>query len=207
MPFLPKEYHGKPVLMGMLIYVGDAVEAERVIAPFRSIITPLADMIRPMKYPEIYPPEQAGYHPIAASRTMFMDSIDRKVASAILDYLTSSKANMAAAQLRVLGGAMARVPVDATAFAHRASKIMVNVAALYDQPDQKATHEAWVTEFAGALQQSDQGAYVNFLGEDGEERIRAAYPGRTFDRLAAIKAKYDPTNLFHLNQNILPAEQ
>jgi FAD/FMN-containing dehydrogenase len=114
---------------------------------------------------------------------------------------------MAAAQLRVLGGAMARVPADATAFAHRASKIMVNVAALYDRPDQKATHEAWVAEFAEAIQQSDNGAYVNFLGEDGEERIRAAYPGGTFDRLAAIKAKYDPTNLFHLNQNILPAQQ
>jgi len=207
MPFLPKEYYGKPVIMGMLVYVGDAAEAERAIAPFRAITTPIADMIRPMKYPEIYPPEQEGYHPVAASRTMFLDSIDRDVATTILDYLTSSKASMAVAQLRVLGGAMARVPVDATAFAHRASRIMVNVAALYDQPDQKATHEAWVTEFAGAIQQSDNGAYVNFLGDDGAERIRAAYPGRTWERLAAIKAEYDPTNLFHLNQNIVPAEQ
>jgi hypothetical protein len=67
-------------------------------------------------------------------------------------------------------------------------------------------HEAWVAEFASAIEQSDKGAYVNFLGTDGEERIRAAYPGGTWERLAAVKAKYDPTNLFHLNQNILPAQ-
>jgi FAD/FMN-containing dehydrogenase len=161
-------------------------------------------MVKPMKYPEIYPPEQEGYHPVAASRTMFMDYIDRDVAAKILQYLTSSKASMAVAQLRVLGGAMARVPADATAFAHRNSKIMVNVAALYDQPEQKETHEAWVQDFAAALQQNDTGAYVNFLGQDGEERIRAAYPNGTWERLAAIKAKYDPTNLFRLNQNIKP---
>ena len=95
---------------------------------------------------------------------------------------------MRVAQLRVLGGAMARVPVDATAFAHRASRIMVNVAALFEGPDEQVAHEAWVTEFAAALEQDDDGAYVNFLGDEGPERIRAAYPGQTWDRLAAIKA-------------------
>jgi FAD/FMN-containing dehydrogenase len=204
MPFIPEEYYGKPVIMAMLVYAGDEAEGERVLAPFKAIATPLADMVKPMKYPEIYPPEQEGYHPVAASRTMFMDYIDRDVAAKILQYLTSSKASMAVAQLRVLGGAMARVPADATAFAHRNSKIMVNVAALYDQPEQKETHEAWVQDFAAALQQNDTGAYVNFLGQDGEERIRAAYPNGTWERLAAIKAKYDPTNLFRLNQNIKP---
>jgi FAD/FMN-containing dehydrogenase len=99
---------------------------------------------------------------------------------------------------------MARVPADATAFAHRGSRIMVNVAALYEQPEEKATHEAWVTDFAAALQQSDHGVYVNFLGDEGEARIRAAYPGQTWARLTSIKARYDPTNLFRLNQNILP---
>jgi FAD/FMN-containing dehydrogenase len=114
-------------------------------------------------------------------------------------------ASMAVAQLRVLGGAMARVPADATAFVHRSSKIMVNVAALYQQPEEKATHEEWVDEFAAALRQSDTGAYVNFLGDEGEDRIRAAYPNGTWERLAAIKARYDPTNLFRLNQNVPPA--
>ena len=100
---------------------------------------------------------------------------------------------------------MARVPADATAFAHRERRIMVNVAAFYDGPDETAVHEAWVTDFAAALRQGDAGAYVNFLGDEGEARVRAAYPGPTWDRLAAIKRRYDPTNLFRLNQNIPPA--
>jgi FAD/FMN-containing dehydrogenase len=205
MPFLPAEHHGKLIIMAMLVYVGDAKEGERVIAPFRALATPIADMVKKMQYPEIYPPEQGEYHPVAASHTMFVDRIDRAVAETILNHLQSSNAMMAVAQLRVLGGAMARVPVEATAFAHRKSRIMVNVAALYERSEDKATHEAWVANFAEALQQGDDGSYVNFLGEDGEARIRAAYPGRTWDRLRKIKARYDPNNLFRLNQNIQPA--
>jgi hypothetical protein len=105
----------------------------------------------------------------------------------------------------VLGGAMARVPVDATAFAHRRSRILVNVAALYESPDQAPLHEPWVNGLMAALKQSDNGAYVNFLVDEGEARIRAAYPGKTWDRLRAIKRRYDPANLFRLNQNIPPA--
>ena len=84
---------------------------------------------------------------------------------------------------------------------------MANVAALYGNPTEAATHEAWVNEFAAALHQGDDGAYVNFLGKEGEERVRAAYLGATWYRLRAIKAQYDPTNLFRLNQNIPPANQ
>lgn len=204
MPFLPEEYHGKPVIMAMLVYAGDPAEGERVVAPFRAIATPFADMVQVMKYPQIYQPEEGEYHPMAASRTMFVDYIDRTVTQTILDHINTSTASMAGTQLRVLGGAMARVPVDATAFAHRNSKIMVNVAALYNDPAQKATHEEWVNKLSAALQQTDTGAYVNFLGDEGDERIHAAYPGKTWERLATIKAQYDPTNLFRLNQNIQP---
>jgi FAD/FMN-containing dehydrogenase len=204
MPFIPAEAHGKMIIMAMLIYLGDAAEGERVIAPFRAIASPFADMIKPMRYPEIYPPEDNSYHPVAASRTMFVDSIDRSTAEFILERLQSSTAMMKVAQLRVLGGAMARIPVDATAFAHRKSKIMVNLAALYQQPEEKEKHEAWVSDFSAALRQNDQGAYVNFLGDEGAERVRTAYPGPTWDRLVAVKTRYDPTNLFHLNQNIPP---
>jgi len=204
MPFLAEEYHGKPIVMGMLVYAGDVNEGEKVVAPFRAIATPLADMVRPMKYPEIYPPEEAGYHPVAVSRTMFIDHVDRAVAGTILDHIRASSANMAVTQLRVLGGAMARVPADATAFAHRRSRIMANIAALYSQPEQKPVHEGWVANLAAAIQQSDMGAYVNFLGNEGPERIRAAYPRGTWERLATIKAQYDPENIFRLNQNIAP---
>lgn len=206
MPFLPAEVHGKLIVMAMLVYAGDTEAGERVITPFRALAKPLADMIRPMPYPEIYPPDEAGYHPVAAARTMFLDTVDRSVAETILDHIQASTAMMAVTQLRVLGGAMARVPVDATAFAHRHSRIMANLAALYAQPEEKDVHEAWMSRFAAAIQQSDTGAYANFLGDEGEARVRVAYPGATWDRLAAIKAQYDPTNLFRLNQNIPPAK-
>jgi FAD/FMN-containing dehydrogenase len=99
---------------------------------------------------------------------------------------------------------MARVSADATAFAHRKSRMMVNLAALYEKPEEKEIHEAWVTKFASAIQQSDKGAYVNFLAEEGEARVRAAYPAPTWERLREIKSRYDPDNFFCLNQNIPP---
>ncbi len=79
---------------------------------------------------------------------------------------------------------------------------MVNLAGLYGNPTEKASHEAWVSDFMAALRQGGTGAYVNFLGDEGEARVREAYPNGTWDRLAKIKAQYDPTNLFRLNQNV-----
>jgi FAD/FMN-containing dehydrogenase len=205
MPFVPAEHHGKLVIFAMMCYAGAVDAGERAIAPFRALAAPIVDMVKPSRYPEIYPPEDPNYHPIATGRTFFIDSVDRRVADTIVDQLNSTDAQMRVAQLRVLGGAMARVPVDATAFAHRRSKIMVNVAALYGSPDQASVYEPWVHRFVGALKQSDTGAYVNFLVDEGEARIRDAYPGKTWDRLRSIKQRYDPTNFFRLNQNIPPA--
>ena len=205
MPFVPAEHHGELVVMALMAYAGDAEAGARAVAPFRALATPVADMVRPMPYPELYPPDDPDYRPTAISRTLLMDHVDRDVAGLIVDRLNASDASLRVAQLRVLGGAMARVPVEATAFAHRRSRIMVNVAAFYDGPDDMPVREAWVTDFAAALEQGDSGAYVNFLGDEGEARVHAAYPGPTWDRLAAVKARYDPTNLFRLNQNIPPA--
>ena len=158
-----------------------------------------------MSYPEIYPPEPEGYRPVAANRTMFIDSFDRGDAETILDRLAASTAMMRVTQLRVLGGAIARVPNDATAFAHRGRKIMANVAAVFQQPDEAATHEGWVTELSAALLQGEPAAYVGFQSRDAEHDVRAIYPGQTWDRLAAVKRRYDPGNLFRLNHNIPPA--
>jgi FAD/FMN-containing dehydrogenase len=204
LPFVPAEHHGQLVVMGLLCYAGPPEAADRVLAPFRSLATPIADMVKPIPYPEIYPPEAEDFHPTAIGRTMFLDSVEQDVAEMIVERLSSSDATMRATQLRVLGGAIARVPTDATAYAHRGSRIMTNVAAFYDGPEDKAVREAWVNEFAADLRQEDTGAYVNFLGDEGAERVRAAYPDGTWDRLTAIKARYDPTNLFRLNQNIPP---
>ncbi len=204
MPFLPEDVHGQLVILAMLAYAGDSEAGERAIAPFRALATPLADLVKPMPYPDLFPPEDDSYHPTASARTMFVDTIDHGVAETIMEYLTASDAAMRVAQLRVLGGAAARVPADATAYAHRASRIMVNIAAFYEGPADKRVREAWVAEFTAALYQGDSGAYVNFLVDEGEARVRAAYPGSTWDRLVSIKGRYDPTNLFRLNQNIPP---
>jgi hypothetical protein len=194
-------------VMAMMVYAGNIEAGMGAIAPFRNLAKPLADMLRPMRYPEMFPPEEGDYRPTAVAHTLFMDRIDRDVARTILEYLQASDAPMRVAQLRVLGGAMARVPNDATAFAHRQSRIMANLAAFYTGPEDRVLRQAWVAGFAAALRQDDSGAYVNFLGDEGQARVHAAYPGQIWDRLAAIKARYDPTNLFRLNQNIPPATE
>jgi FAD/FMN-containing dehydrogenase len=205
LPFVPTIYHGKIVILAMLLHAGSAEAGQRSLAPFRALAAPIADMVRPMRYPEIYPPEQAGYHPLAAGDTLFVDRVDDAVAETIIDHLESSTASMAAAQVRVLGGAMARVPVDATAFAHRRRRVLVNVGAVYLRPDEAPAHHAWVSRFASTLQRGDRAAYVNFLGPEGNARVRDAYPGATWDRLSAVKERYDPTNLFRMNHNVPPA--
>jgi hypothetical protein len=205
LPFVPEGHQGEIVIMGMLCHAGDPAAGERAVAPFRELATPLADMLQSMAYPGMYPPEDPDYHPTAVALTSFTDHIGLPEAELIIDRLSASDASLRAVQLRVLGGAMARVPVEATAFAHRTSRIMVNVAAFYEGEADRAPREAWVAELSGALYQGDDGAYVNFVADEGPARVRAAYPGATWDRLAEIKARYDPDNLFHLNQNVPPA--
>jgi hypothetical protein len=100
---------------------------------------------------------------------------------------------------------VADVSEDATAYAHRRAPIMVNVAALCADADEAAARVPWVRGFAAALDQGTTGAYVGFLGNEGDDRVRAAYPGSTWERLRAVKASYDPGNLFRGNQNIPPA--
>jgi hypothetical protein len=206
MPGVPEELVGQIVIFAIMCWAGDEAAGEEALKPFRALAKPLMDEVKPIPYPQIYPPEDPDYHPTAVGHTMFIDTVDRGVAETILGYLESSDASLRVAQLRSLGGAYARVREYATAYAHRSSQIMVNVAAFYDgTPEDQAVRQAWVDRFAHALRQGDEGAYVNFLSEEGPDRVRAAYPGATWDRLVEIKSRYDPTNLFRLNQNIPPA--
>jgi FAD/FMN-containing dehydrogenase len=207
MPFMPAEMHGQLVIMAMMAYAGEVEAGERAVAPFRTLATPIVDMVKPMRYPEIYKLTEGAEVAEEAARSVFLDMVDGGVAEAIVHHLQASSAQMAVAQIRVLGGAMARVPADATAFAHRGRQIMAAVGAVYERPDEAPVQEAWVSAFAAALRQGDLGVYVNFLGDEGEGRIREAYPGSTWERLAAIKGRYDPTNLFRLNQNVRPTAQ
>ncbi|HEX2194592.1 MAG TPA: FAD-binding oxidoreductase [Candidatus Limnocylindria bacterium] len=205
MPFLAEELHGRLVVLGMLAYAGEVEEGERAVAPFRALAEPLADMVRPIRYPEMFPPEDESYRPLAAALTMFVNRIGHDEARTIVERLEASNAPMRAVQLRVLGGAISRVPADATAYAHRSSPIMVNVAAFYEGDNDRAEKQAWVDDVVARLDQGDRGAYVNFIGDEGPERVHAAYPPATWSRLVEIKRRYDPDNVFRLNQNIPPA--
>jgi FAD/FMN-containing dehydrogenase len=205
MPFVPPEYHGRPVLMAMLVYAGDVDAGQRAFAPLRALATPVVDTLRPLPYPDMYQPADRSYRPLAVSRTLFTDRFDVSAAETVLTRIEASTAATPVVQLRVLGGAMARVPADATAFAHRERRILGNVAAMYGTPEERPLHDAWVAELANELSGGDLSAYAGFVGDEGEERTRAAYPGATWERLAAVKAAYDPDNVFRLNQNVPPA--
>jgi FAD/FMN-containing dehydrogenase len=204
MPLIRAELHGSPVIMARMVYAGEVEAGERALAPFRALAEPIADLLRPIKYPELFPAEERDGI-VAVSRVMFAGSVGMRQAEAILERVRESPATMAACELRVLGGAMARVPADATAFAHRQSRIMINVAAIYDpSTSERADHIAWARALSAELDDGDPGAYAGLLADEGAARVRAAYPGATGERLAAVKAAYDPDNVFRLNQNIAP---
>jgi FAD/FMN-containing dehydrogenase len=141
---------------------------------------------------------------MAAGHTGFIDASPDY--AEILERLQEPVGQMRVVQLRTLGGAMATVPDDATAFAHRSRKVMVNVGALYAGEDEQPAARDWVARMAEMLHGDDTTGYVNFLGDEGPDRVRQAYPGDTWNRLREIKRRYDPANVFRMNQNIPPAE-
>jgi FAD/FMN-containing dehydrogenase len=203
MPFIPENAHGKPILIGQLAYVGPIDRSAAVLAPFRALAEPYADTIRPMRYPQLYdgPKHEVRF---VSGTNFFADSLEGSAPDAILEHLAQSPAMMKAVQLRVLGGAVARVPNDATAFAHRDRRLFVNVTAMFADAAERETHESWVARLADSLGKDGAGGYVGLLGDEDEPVIRAAYPGSVWDRLRTLKGRYDPDNLFHLNHNIPP---
>jgi FAD/FMN-containing dehydrogenase len=203
-PFLPAEAHGKLIVMALLAYAGDAAAGERALAPFRALAPPLADMLQPMPYAGLLQGDDDMEVVEESARSLFCETVDATAAKTVVEHLEASTAPMAVAQLRVLGGAMARVPGEATAFAHRHRPMMAGVGCVYEDAADRPLHDAWADRFAAALRQGDPGVYVNFLSDEGPERVREAYPGPTWDRLVQVKRRYDPGNLFRRNQNIPP---
>jgi FAD/FMN-containing dehydrogenase len=204
MPFFPPAAHGKLVVMALLCYAGEAEAGERALAPFRALAEPIADLVRPMPYAGLFEAPDDMEVIEESARSMFLDGFDGDAAEAVVEHLQASTAPMAVAQLRVLGGAMARVPASATAFAHRDRRFMAEVGCVYSDARDRATHDAWAEGFATALRRGARGVYVNFLSDEGPDRVREAYPGPTWDRLVEVKRRWDPDNLFRRNQNIPP---
>jgi FAD/FMN-containing dehydrogenase len=205
-PFVPAELVGTMSLAVMFVWAGDPEAGQAALQPFRDVATPLVELVMPMPYPGIYAMlESAETRMLAVHRSRFLDALDDEAVDAILSAMAAPSSPMAMIQLRVLGGAMARVPADATAFAHRAAPIMAIVITPFDDVSTEPVHRAWTESLHEALATHDAGVYSNFLEAEGDERIRAAYPGGTYERLAEVKRRYDPSNLFRLNQNIRPA--
>ena len=192
MPFVPEAQHGK---LGADACC--ATPAMRTPACARSRRSgrspqPIADMVRPMQYPEMFPPEDPSYQPTAVARTMFITRSIGTSAETMIDICRGRTRRCAwrscacsAARWRAFR--RTRPPI-----AHRNSRIMVNVAAFYDGPADKPRARGVGHEICRRARPGDRAAYVNFLADEGEARVRAAYPGATWDRLAAIKARYDP---------------
>jgi FAD/FMN-containing dehydrogenase len=207
-PFIPAEVHFQPTLAIMFVYDGDPEGAAAALAPFRQVATPLAELVMPMPYPGIYEMlRDAERRGSASHRSLFMDALDDAAIDEILARHAAPSSPFAMTQIRILGGAMARVPADATAFAHRDANVMVIIMTPFEDPAEAPVHAAWTQAYYEALQPKATGVYSNFLEDEGDARIREAYPTETYRRLVEVKRRYDPTNLFRLNQNIRPVAE
>jgi FAD/FMN-containing dehydrogenase len=206
-PFIPAEAQGKLAFVAMMAYSGDADAAQKALAPFRALATPLADLVGPAPYSSLYmldPPEEM--RGMVAVRSRFTKHFGLDDARALVDAANNCTAPMSMSQIRVLGGAHARVARDATAFAHRDSRFMVTFLAMYGGgPDVIAAQERWVSDAVAAVAPVSEGTYVNFLGDAEARGVTSAYPAATLERLRQVKRRYDPENLFKLNTNITPA--
>lgn len=202
-PFVPRAAHGSTVLLTQLVYVGDPADGERAIAPFRALSEPLADLISVQPYPALFPPEVAP-RVTAVTRTQFLDSVDETAAGTMIRAVTESPAPMRILQLRVLGGQIARVAPEATAYAFRDKNVVTYLGGFYAGEDNRVETTAWADELVAALDQGDSDAYVNFVGEPGQADVTNCYPPATLKRLATIKKRYDPANVFRRNHNIAP---
>jgi hypothetical protein len=203
LPMIPTEMHGKPALFILTCYAGDTADGERVLAPLRELAQPMADLIQPMPYAAIFnlgggAPQRA---PVTTRGGMLRELSD-SVIQLLVDDLYNAFDPFALVQLRPLGGAIARVPNDATAFAHRDKAFALALINLGAAPE----NQQWVDRMWNALQGETFGVYVNFVGDEGQNRVTDAYPPETYARLAEVKRRYDPTNLFQINQNIQPTQ-
>ena len=208
LPFLPEEVHGKPIVMVGACYAGSPDEGAEVVRPLKQFGRPIVDLLEPKPYTALQsmfdPFVPHGWHRYWKSvelPPLTDDAIDTLVEHSSAP--TSPKSYTIVFQL---GGALARVGEDETAFSQRDAAHNVNINAVWTEDDPEGErHVAWARDFFSAMQPHAGGrVYVNFLGDEGAERVRQAYGDRQYERLVELKRAYDPTNFFRLNQNIEP---
>lgn len=205
LPFVAAEHHGTLGCIVMVAWTGSHEAGQRALAPIRAIAPAMGDMVAPMPYPAIYSLTEEAGKPVAdVSRSTFLDGFERSTLAALIDGMAAAPSPFTALQFRVLGGAMAGVASDATAFAHRSAPFMLTILDAFEDAADAPMHEAWVGSMYDLVARDSTGVYVNFLHREGPDRIHDAYPGATYQRLVELKRTWDPTNLFRNNQNIQP---
>ncbi len=207
-PFLPQDVHGKPIVMVGACYAGAPEDGIEVVRPLKEFGNPIVDLLEPKLYTALQsmfdPSVPHGWHRYWKSVELPLltdDAIDTLVEHASAQ--TSPKSYCIVFQL---GGALARAGEDETAFSQRDAGHNVNINAVWTDDDAESErHVAWARDFFSAMQPHAGGrVYLNFLGDEGAERVRHAYGDRQYGRLVDLKRTYDPTNFFRRNQNIAP---
>jgi FAD/FMN-containing dehydrogenase len=207
----PAELISKPMLAVRLCYVGPpSDEAWAALAPLRAIGRPLADTVGEMEYTQLQQftdanaPWGAGY----ASASEWLRHLGRGSAEALVRGAVNASSPLSLALINLMGGAVGRLDPDATAFAYRHAPYVATIVAGWESAAEDARpHQAWAHDlWASLVPASAGGGYVNLIGDEGPERVRSAYGERHYAKLAAVKRKYDPDNVFHRNQNIRPAQ-
>jgi len=207
-PFVPEHLRMKPVVAIVLCYTGDLGEGERIVRPIKSFGPPAVDLIGPMPYPALQSMLDAGAPSGMQNywKACYLGSLSDAALDLLVEHCSRIRSPLSQVHLHHMGGAVARVAKDATAFVHRDAAFLMNIVGIWPDPAQNETHIRWAREFADAMApHTTGGVYVNFLGNEGEERVRAAYSEEGYDRLVEVKTKFDPNNVFHLNQNIKPS--
>jgi FAD/FMN-containing dehydrogenase len=197
---------GHPMVAILACYIGPIEAGEQVLQPLKEFGSPMADMIQPMPYlkaqslmDESFPRGRYNYWKSHLLRELGDDAID-----IIVEGFRGVTSPYSSVLIEQLGGAVSRVGKDETAFNHRAAPFDLVIMPMWSDPAESAQHIQWADELWSAIQPfSSGGVYVNYLSNEGEERVKAAY-GTNYERLVTLKNKYDPMNLFRLNQNIRP---
>jgi FAD/FMN-containing dehydrogenase len=206
---LPDVLHREPIVGIGGVYTGPRDAAEAALAPLRRFGPPAADVIQPIPYSAaqtmadfLWPPGSLNYW-----RSGFLKALSDEAIDTILDYSAKAPSPRTVVVIEHNGhGAMNRIGPDETAFGYREWPYNFLVTSIWTDPADTDANIGWTRDFYGAMRPFLADAvYVNYLGDEGEERVRSAYQPATYARLSALKKKYDPTNLFRLNQNIKPA--
>ncbi|HJQ74948.1 MAG TPA: FAD-binding oxidoreductase [Gaiellaceae bacterium] len=201
-PDFPPELHGRKVLAVIAVYAGDPAEADPHLRPFRELATPLLDGTGPMPYVALQtmidPSAPHGLH--YYTRSHFLDGVDA-VAQPLADVFAEVTSPLSLLLIGWAGGAVAAVPPDATPYWHRDARCFAWVVSAAPPDEPQEAHHAWVNAVSAAALPAARGVYVNAIANEGADRVRAAYGGN-WDRLLAVKRRYDPENVFRLNQNI-----